>query len=120
MQQYSLPSGLGVTLDIDPDDAHFTSSFTLENEIPWTSMERYLLRHVFRCLRIEEKAWVGLEVMSVSQDAKHHIGSVIFSPFKICFDLCMPSSQMKTTYYWTSKKSEIGMGMRLRVLPVSM
>ncbi|KAH8933724.1 hypothetical protein BDL97_18G045000 [Sphagnum fallax] len=77
MQQYSLPSGLGVTLDIDPDDAHFTSSFTLENEIPWTSMERYLLRHVFRCLRIEEKAWVGLEVMSVSQDAKHHIGSFL-------------------------------------------
>jgi hypothetical protein len=50
MQQYSLPSGLGVTLDIDPDDAHFTSSFTLENEIPWTSMERFLLRHVFRSL----------------------------------------------------------------------
>ncbi|CAM6015915.1 unnamed protein product [Sphagnum balticum] len=77
MQQYSLPSGLGVTLDIDPDDAHFTSSFTLENEIAWTSMERCLLRHVFRCLRIEEKAWVGLEVMSVSPDAKHHIGSFL-------------------------------------------
>jgi hypothetical protein len=50
MQQYSLPSGLGVTLDIAPDDAHFTSSFTLENEIPWTSMDRCLLRHVFRSL----------------------------------------------------------------------
>ncbi|KAJ7523680.1 hypothetical protein O6H91_18G058200 [Diphasiastrum complanatum] len=42
-------------------------------DLPWTSEPYGLLHHVFRYLKIDDKAWAGLEFTSVSPDAKHHI-----------------------------------------------
>jgi len=56
-----------------------SSSQALEEEgrVSWSSVESGLLRHIFRYLRIDEKAWLGIEMTSMYPDAKQHVGAYL-------------------------------------------
>jgi hypothetical protein len=73
IQQHFLP-GLGFPPVLDPADGH-SSLLSLAGDgiLPWSCEQSGLLRHIFRYLGIDEKAWVGLEYTSLSPDAMHHI-----------------------------------------------
>ncbi|CAM6013771.1 unnamed protein product [Sphagnum balticum] len=73
IQQHSLP-GFGFPPVLDPTDGH-SSLLSLAGDgiLPWSCEQSGLLRHIFRYLGIDEKAWVGLEYTSLSPDAMHHI-----------------------------------------------
>ncbi|GJN17551.1 hypothetical protein PR202_gb04628 [Eleusine coracana subsp. coracana] len=57
----------------EPDDEERASSDAASDTDLWMQDSCGLLRPVFRFLEIEPKAWVGLEEMASSPEAKHHI-----------------------------------------------
>ncbi|KAG0604976.1 hypothetical protein M758_9G023400 [Ceratodon purpureus] len=59
------------------DNQQSGTSFFDEPWTSWCSPEHGLLRHIFRFLGIDEKAWVGLEITSMSPDGKHQIGAYL-------------------------------------------
>eukprot|EP00250_Pteridium_aquilinum_P032949 c4993_g1_i1 orf=148-2340(+) len=64
-------------LIIEPQDFLIDTDLDEEKNSLWTSQQSGLLRPIFRFLKIDAKAWAGLEQTALSTDAKAHIGAFL-------------------------------------------
>ncbi|KAG0576997.1 hypothetical protein KC19_5G124200 [Ceratodon purpureus] len=69
--------GFGFPPVIDPPEEVAFSLSKSDGDLPWSHEKSGLLRHVFRYLGIDQKAWVGLESTAVSHEAKDHISAFL-------------------------------------------
>lgn len=76
-------------------------------EVSWCDPDHGLLRHVFRFLGIDEKAWIGLEMTAMSPDSKHQIGAFLRL---LAEDESEPSSSGESRRMMESAASSDGVG----------
>lgn len=62
---------------IEPQHGLVDTDVQEDRNTLWTSQQTGLLRPIFRFLKIDAKAWVGLEQTALSLDAKSHIGAFL-------------------------------------------
>ncbi|KAI5059282.1 hypothetical protein GOP47_0025601 [Adiantum capillus-veneris] len=61
----------------EPQHCSIDSDHKEKTDSLWTSQHTCLLRPIFRFLKIDAKAWVGLEQTAISMDAKLHLGAFL-------------------------------------------
>lgn len=77
-QHSEIGFGFPPVIDTPHDDSAASSAVSDgDGELPWSLETSGLVRHVFRYLGIDQKAWIGLESTSVSADAKDHIAAFL-------------------------------------------
>ncbi|MCO5604850.1 hypothetical protein L7F22_059024 [Adiantum nelumboides] len=73
--QCSVPCQPGVITE--PRDCSVDADHKEKTDLLWTSQHAGLLRPIYRFMKIDTKAWAGLEQTALSTDAKLHIGAFL-------------------------------------------